>query len=175
MLKGRRIHTDKPTPADSSCLLISCNAMTSEERPTRIAGPGRVIVAEPADTREGMNFRVVKHGSSEYSGQARDVKPRPTLNFLPESTRHFPEVARDLAQHFGTEVALVMDVLATLSEHGHLPAHELTEQAMVYLSGMFDDGDSSSEDDNDADSDSDHGRRNDVDPKRRRVDDKAAK
>merc|ERR1712232_447167 len=77
----------------------------------------------------------------------------------PESTGHFQEVARNLAQHFDIEVAIVMDVLATLSLHRHLPAHELSEQAMVMLSGIFDDSDSSSEGYNDTASSSGDRRR----------------
>jgi hypothetical protein len=167
ILKGRPIPSPKPSPSDSSCLLISCNAMSSEERPARIAGPGRLIVAEPSDTKEGMRFRVVQHGSPEFAGRAHDAKVTPALNAEPDSTGHFTEVASRLAQHFDTEVALVMDVLANLSVHRHLSVHELSEQAMVMLSGIFDDSDSSSEGDNDTDSaNSRHHRSH---PKRRRI------
>jgi Icc-related predicted phosphoesterase len=168
ILHGRPIYSKKPSPLDSPCLLISGNAMSSEDRPARVVGPGRLIVVELSDTMEGMHFRVVKHSSAEYAGRARDVKVRPALNPTPESTDHFPEVARGLAQHFDVEVALVMDVLATLSPHGHLPAHELSEQAMVMLSGIFDDSDSSSEGDDDTDADSGNQQRHSRHPKRRR-------
>merc|ERR1739848_316362 len=117
--------------------------MSSEEHPARIAGPGRLIVAEPSATMEGIHFRVVQHRSPEYAGRVCDVKVRPALDVKSESTDHFTKMARRLAKHFDIEVALVMDVLASLSADRHLPVHELSEQAMVMLSGMFDDSDSS--------------------------------
>jgi len=68
-----------------------------------------------------------------------------------EPALHFPQLARSLAQHFEMELEVVEDVLATLSVDRHLNSHVLEEQAMVMLSGMCDDSDSSSEGDSETD------------------------
>lgn len=158
MIRGRPTRTDKPTPSDSQCKLISCGAMSSEERPARIVGPGRLFVMEPNSTSEGgISVRVVQHTSPEYAGRVgyaqapRTLHPRAPQTFKRQSASApcCPELVRTLAQHFGIKTEVVKDVLATLSADSCPTAQELEVQALVMLSGMCDDSDSSSEGDSD--------------------------
>merc|ERR1711988_2090393 len=103
-----------------------------------------------------MRFRVVQPNCPEWSGRVGFPQAPRTLNLQPESVprtlnpQHV-SLSRSLAQHFGIEVAMVEDILIALSANGRLTLHELEEQAMVTLSGMCDDSESSSEEGSDTD------------------------
>lgn len=142
---GRPAYTAKPGPSDCPCILISCNPMASEEFPSYIAGPARLIAAQPSSTPEGMNLRVVPHGCPEYLSGGGLAQAAPIATPMPKPSldaAHCSHLAHSLAQHFALDSELVEDVLATLHVR-QLTSQELEVQAMVMLSGMCHDGESS--------------------------------
>jgi Icc-related predicted phosphoesterase len=149
-VKGRPFYTNKPKPTDTSCLLISCNAMVShpdkDGLPFHMAGPPRLVVAEPSDTPEGIRFRVVKHGSKEYLGHGQ---PAPLVPLGPASSsghkrskrvwaRPSQELVSKYAEHFNIMPNLVEDVLGGILASNSCSPDELEDQAIVVLSGMCD-------------------------------------
>lgn len=127
--------------------------MASEEFPSYIAGPARLIEARPSSTQEGMHLRVVPHGCPEYLSGGGLAQAAPMATSMPKPSldaAHCSHLARSLAEHFALDSELVEDVLATLHVR-QLTSQELEVQAMVMLSGMCHDGESSDDgDDSDA-------------------------
>lgn len=62
--KGRTFPTKGPPPHDWPCDIVSCNAMTGhpkkDGKKAHIAGPGRLILAERANTSEPWRFTIQK-------------------------------------------------------------------------------------------------------------------
>jgi hypothetical protein len=140
MAHGRPFFTYKPRCTDSSCLLISCNAMVSHPDKDglkfHMAGPPRLVVAEPSDTPEGVRFRIVKRGSEEYSDTRRWQPSRPLQR---EPLASSGTLIHKLAKHFRIVPDLVEDVLSELvSDNASRSTEGLEEEAMITLSQMCD-------------------------------------
>lgn len=119
--------------------------MSSEERPNRVAGPGRVVVVYPTSTPEGLGFRILDHGTPDWRGRAGHV-PTPARAPHPAAGPGFPEtMARALAQRFSIDLELVKDILAAISSGSRLPYQELEGRATIALTGMCNDLSSDSE------------------------------
>merc|ERR1719491_1738449 len=113
-----------------------------------IAGPPRLILAEPSDSPDRIRFQVIKHGTCAHSHPAKATMAAmpASRQAIVQTTRSLssassaaiaPGLAAKLAKLFSVELDVITDTLAGLQQGSpQCSADDLEEQAVVIVSGM---------------------------------------